>query len=101
MSNSCSTGLLLLSFGCCLGARYVLAAGLARDKSRLYGSMNSVLQLVGSLRPNELIWLHAYMTGSLRLLRVSPVNRVRLHDALRQQQRLVESESESCSPIWK
>ena len=25
--------------------------------------MNSILQLVDSLRPDELIWLHAYMTG--------------------------------------
>ena len=30
--------------------------------------MNSILQLVDSLRPDELIWLHAYMTGRVHAL---------------------------------
>ena len=34
----------------------------------LRGSMNSTLQLVDSLRPDELIWLHAYMTGRVHAL---------------------------------
>ena len=34
----------------------------------LHGSMNSILQLVDSLRPDELIWLHAYMTGRVHAL---------------------------------
>ena len=39
------------------------------EKSRgLHGSMNSILQLVDSLRPDELIWLHAYMTGRVHAL---------------------------------
>ena len=69
--------------------------------------MNSILQLVDSLRPDELIWLHAYMTGRVHALmpathlqmsgrpmgaqsrdalphedkpQVSPVNRVRLQE---------------------
>ena len=31
-------------------------------------SMNSILQLVDSLRPDELIWLHAYLTGRVHAL---------------------------------
>ena len=31
-------------------------------------SMNSTLQLVDSLRPDELIWLHAYLTGRVHAL---------------------------------
>ena len=39
------------------------------EKSRsLRGFMNSILQLVDSLRPDELIWLHAYMTGRVHAL---------------------------------
>ena len=39
------------------------------EKSQgLHGSMNSILQLVDSLRPDELIWLHAYMTGRVHAL---------------------------------
>ena len=30
--------------------------------------MNSILQLVDSLRPDELIWSHAYMTGRVHAL---------------------------------
>ena len=31
-------------------------------------SMNSILQLVDSLRPDELIWLHAYLAGRVHAL---------------------------------
>ena len=31
-------------------------------------SMNSILQLVDSLRPDELIWLHSYLTGRVHAL---------------------------------
>ena len=34
--------------------------------------MNSILQLVDSLRPDELIWLHAYMTGRVHALQGRP-----------------------------
>ena len=45
------------------------------EKSQgLHGSMNSILQLVDSLRPDELIWLHAYMTGRVHALSDSPTN---------------------------
>ena len=30
--------------------------------------MNSILQLVDSLRPDELIWLHAYLAGRVHAL---------------------------------
>ena len=111
--------------------------------------MNGILQLVDSLRPDELIWLHAYMTGQVHGRPMDTQSRVpeaaasasseqsapprglgmayltptcgatcsmcgrracqvtTPHEdhvcfaceqqALRQQQRLVESESESCS----
>ena len=39
------------------------------EKSQgLQGSMNSILQLIDSLRPDELIWLHAHMTGRVHAL---------------------------------
>ena len=39
------------------------------EKSQsLHRTMNSILQLVDSLRPDELIWLHAYMTGRVHAL---------------------------------
>ena len=125
--------------------------------------MNRILQLVDSLRPDELIWLHAYMTGRVHALmpathlqmsgrpmstpssvpeaaasvsseRSTPPRGLGMayltptcgatcstcgrracqvttpHDdhvcfaceqqALRQQQKLVESESESCGKCW-
>ena len=57
--------LLSWSFDCCLGTLWVVAAGSAREMSAswCHRTMNSILQLVDSLRPDELIWLHAYMTG--------------------------------------
>ena len=38
------------------------------ESQGLHCSMNSILQLVDSLRPDELIWLHAYMTGRVHAL---------------------------------
>ena len=68
MRNSCCTG-------CCSGRLVVVlvhdvSLQLARlEKSlSLHCSMNSILQLVDSLRPDELIWLHAYMTGRVHAL---------------------------------
>ena len=68
MRNTCCTG-------CCLGRLIVVlvhneSLQLARlEKSQsLHRTMNSILQLVDSLRPDELIWLHAYMTGRVHAL---------------------------------
>ena len=68
MRNACCTG-------CCLGRLIVVlvhneSLQLARlEKSQsLHRTMNSILQLVDSLRPDELIWLHAYMTGRVHAL---------------------------------
>ena len=66
--NACCTG-------CCLGRLIVVlvhneSLQLARlEKSQsLHCTMNSILQRVDSLRPDELIWLHAYMTGRVHAL---------------------------------
>ena len=68
MSNSCCTG-------CCSCLLVVvlvhdMSLQLVRlEKSQgLHCSMNSILQIVDSLRPDELIWLHAYMTGRVHAL---------------------------------
>ena len=68
MRNSCCTG-------CCSGRLIVVLvhdvslqpARLEKSQS-LHCTMNSILQLVDSLRPDELIWLHAYMTGRVHAL---------------------------------
>ena len=68
MRNACCTG-------CCPGRLIVVlvhnvSLQLARleESQSLHCTMNSILQLVDSLRPDELIWLHAYMTGRVHAL---------------------------------
>ena len=56
--------------------------------------MGGILQRVDSLRPDELIWLHDYMTGCCEGLQLTEHTSWR--QALRQLPELVMPESESC-----